>query len=151
MEGIRIDRKLHPVNNQSVLATIGFTATKAALTLPAGQVYDVELVIVADHPLDQVVITDPLPAGMEAVDSSFKTATPYFQPLASAWDIDYTEIYRDRVVAFADRLGPGVYSFHYLARTVTPGTFLWPGADAHLEFAPEQFGRTASSTLRVSI
>jgi len=59
-------------------------------------------------------------------------------------------MYRDRVVAYSDRLEPGAYSLHYLVRSVTPGTYLWPGAEAHLQYAPEEFGRTASSTLIVS-
>jgi len=49
-----------------------------------------------------------------------------------------------------DRLEPGAYSLHYLVRSVTPGTYLWPGAEAHLQYAPEEFGRSASSTLIVS-
>jgi hypothetical protein len=38
---------------------------------------------------------------------------------------------------------------HYIARTVTPGTFAWPGAEARLINQPEEFGRTASATLTV--
>jgi len=45
------------------------------------------------------------------------------------------------------RLEPGVYSLHYLVRSVTPGKFLWPGAQVHLQYAPEEFGRSADSTL----
>ncbi|WP_369010516.1 hypothetical protein [Nostoc favosum] len=36
---------------------------------------------------------------------------------------------------------------HYLVRSVTPGTFSWPGAEVRLQYAPEEFGRTAESTL----
>jgi uncharacterized protein YfaS (alpha-2-macroglobulin family) len=38
---------------------------------------------------------------------------------------------------------------HYIARTVTPGTFSWPGAEAHLIDNPEEFGRTATASLKV--
>ncbi|MBD2214675.1 hypothetical protein H6G27_33225 [Nostoc linckia FACHB-104] len=34
------------------------------------------------------------------------------------------------MIAYADHLEPGVYSLHYLVRSVTPGKFLWPGAEA---------------------
>ncbi|MHB1550701.1 MAG: alpha-2-macroglobulin family protein, partial [Vulcanimicrobiaceae bacterium] len=57
--------------------------------------------------------------------------------------------YRDRVVAFARHLDPGVYSLHNLVRSVTPGTYLWPGAQVYLLDAPEEFGRTAFATVRV--
>jgi alpha-2-macroglobulin len=95
------------------------------------------------------LITDPLPAGFEAVDTSFQTATPYFQAQQDSWQINYQTIYRDRIVAYADHLEAGVYNLHYLVRSVTPGTFLWPGAEVHLQYAPEEFGRSASSTLMV--
>ncbi|BAY60504.1 alpha-2-macroglobulin domain-containing protein [Calothrix brevissima NIES-22] len=55
----------------------------------------------------------------------------------------------DRIIAYADHLDPGVYSLHYLVRSVTPGKFLWPGAQAHLQYTPEEFGRAADSTLIV--
>jgi hypothetical protein len=66
-----------------------------------------------------------------------------------SWEIGYQTIHRDRVTAYGDRLGPGVYQLHYLARSVTPGTFEWPGAEVHLQYAPEEFGRSASVTLEV--
>ncbi len=47
-------------------------------------------------------------------------------------------------------LGPGVYDLHYLVRSVTPGTFAWPGARAYLQDAPEQFGRSAGTTLKIT-
>ena len=57
--------------------------------------------------------------------------------------------HHDRIEAYADHLGPGIYVLHYIARTVTPGTFAWPGAEARLIDRPEEFGRTASATLTV--
>jgi uncharacterized protein YfaS (alpha-2-macroglobulin family) len=53
----------------------------------------------------------------------------------------------DRIIAYADHLDPGVYSLHYLVRGVTPGTFIYPGAKVYLQYAPEEFGRSADSTL----
>jgi uncharacterized protein YfaS (alpha-2-macroglobulin family) len=53
-------------------------------------------------------------------------------------------------VAFADYLAPGIYTMHYLSRTVTPGTYEWPGSQAYLQYAPEEFGRSASTTLTIS-
>jgi uncharacterized protein YfaS (alpha-2-macroglobulin family) len=53
------------------------------------------------------------------------------------------------VVADGDHLEAGVYKLHYLVRSVTPGMFQWPGAEAHLQYAPEEFGRTVSTVLKV--
>ncbi|MBV8425316.1 MAG: hypothetical protein JO349_08985, partial [Candidatus Eremiobacteraeota bacterium] len=92
----------------------------------------------------------PLPAGFEAVDTTFKTTPSAIVAQSDSWDIDTQQIYRDRVVAFAAHLGPGVYEIHYLVRSVTPGTFLWPGARAYLRDAPEEFGRSAAGQLHVT-
>jgi uncharacterized protein YfaS (alpha-2-macroglobulin family) len=95
------------------------------------------------------LITDPLPAGFEAVNESFRTATSYFRSQPGSWEIDYTDLHRDRVFAYADHLDTGIHTLHYLVRAVTPGMFVWPGAHVELEYAPEEFGRCASSLLRI--
>ena len=58
-------------------------------------------------------------------------------------------IHRDHMVAYADFLEPGVYHLNYLVRSVTPGTYSWPGAETKLQYEPEQFGRTAASILEI--
>lgn len=147
--GLRVTREVRPANQEKVIKKIGLYASDEPLLLNPAQVFDVGLEIITDHPVDHLVITDPLPAGFEAVDTSFQTATPYFQAQQDSWQIGYQTIYRDRIVAYADHLEAGVYNLHYLVRSVTPGTFLWPGAEVHLQYAPEEFGRSASSTLMV--
>jgi hypothetical protein len=146
--GLRMTREIRPANQEKVLRKIGLYAADEPLTVKAGQVFDIGLEIITDHPVDRVIITDPLPAGFEAVDTSFQTATPYLQAQDN-WKIGYQTIYRDRVVAYGDHLEAGVYNLHYLVRSITPGTFLWPGAEVHLQYAPEEFGRSASSGLMV--
>ncbi|HXW50507.1 MAG TPA: alpha-2-macroglobulin family protein, partial [Candidatus Acidoferrales bacterium] len=150
LAGLRITREIRPAGKDDVLAQMGLNAPNDPLTVPAGEIYDVGLEIITDHPVDHVMITDLLPAGLEAVDTSFKTSTPYYEAMGDSWAIDYQTIYADRIAAYASRLEAGVYTLHYLVRSVTPGTYLWPGADVHLQFAPEEFGRTSTSTLVVS-
>ncbi|MDZ8108792.1 MAG: alpha-2-macroglobulin [Nostoc sp. DedQUE12a] len=145
--GLRITREISQVNEEKVLQKTGLYAFDKPLTLAAGQVFDIGLEIIADRPVDHIVIKDPLPAGFEAVDASFQTATAALQAKADSWQLGFRNIYRDRIIAYADHLEPGVYSLHYLVRSVTPGTFSWPGAQVHLQYAPEEFGRTAESTL----
>ncbi len=149
LSGLRVIRTIHPANQQTVLATVDIAAQSDPLDLPAGNVYDIGVEIAVDHPVDRIVITDPLPAGFEALDTSFQTTASYYQPLTQAWEIDYQQTYRDRVTAFAQHLDPGVYMLHYLVRSVTPGTYLWPGANAYLLDAPEQFGRSAFRSVKV--
>jgi uncharacterized protein YfaS (alpha-2-macroglobulin family) len=149
LNGLRVTRTIRPANEEKVLYKTGLFAPDP-LSLPVGQVYDVGLEIITDHPVDHVVITDPLPAGLEAVDNNFQTTTPYFKAQGDSWQLRYQTIYKDRIVAYGDKLNPGVYTLHYLVRSITPGTFVYPGAEAHLQYAPEEFGRSASTVLTVA-
>jgi uncharacterized protein YfaS (alpha-2-macroglobulin family) len=150
LSAFRVVRTVAAPNPKATpLATMDL-APASAVTLGAGQVFDVGVRVIVDHPVDRLVIDDALPAGFEAVDTSFRTALQAVVPQSDSWEIDTQQIYRDRVVAYAQHLDAGVYDLHYLARTVTPGTFKWPGARAYLTDAPEQFGRSAATTLTVS-
>lgn len=131
------------------LATIDLAAPAQPLDVAAGRVFDIGVRTIVDHPIDRLVIDDPLPAAFEAVDTSFRTTLQAIVPQSDSWQMDATQIYSDRVVAYAQHLDPGVYDVHYLVRSVTPGTFAWPGARAYLQNAPEQFGRSASTKLEV--
>jgi uncharacterized protein YfaS (alpha-2-macroglobulin family) len=148
--GLRVTREISKVNEEKVIQKTGLYALDKPLTLQPGQVFDIGLEVITDHPVDHVVIKDPLPAGFEAVDDSFQTATPALQAKADNWQLGYKTIHKDRIISYANHLEPGVYSLHYLVRSVTPGTFIWPGAEAHLQYAPEEFGRSADSTLNIS-
>jgi len=149
LNGLRVTRVVREANTAPVIATMGLTTPASSLTLPPAHVYDVELQIVSDHPVERVLITDPLPAGFEAVDTTFATASKALQLPSTSWAIGDQQIRTDRIEAYADRLDAGIYRLHYLARTVTPGTFFWPGADAHVLDRPDEFGRSATSVVVV--
>ena len=148
LAGLRITRIVRDAGGKAPLATMGLAQLAAPVTLDAARVFDIELQIVTDHAVDRVTITDPLPAGMEAVDTTFATSTQSTS-FGESWQIDNQQIFHDRVEAYADSLGPGVFTMHYLVRSVTTGTFRWPGAEAHLAANAEEFGRSASATLVV--
>ncbi len=148
-QGLRIDRIVREPGAADPLFSYGLAA-QSAQTVPAAHVYDIEDRVVVDHPVDNVVVTDPLPAGFEAIDQSFRTASPADLEGAETLTVDYQTIYRDRVESFVSHLEAGSYAIHYLVRSVTPGTFAWPGASAALQYAPEEFGRTAASALTVA-
>ncbi len=149
LSGLRVTRTIQPANQNKVLQRMDVTPPIQPLSLPVGEVFDVGLEIIADHPVNHVIITDPLPAGLEAIETSFQTSAPYVQARSDSWQIDYQTIYKDKIAAYSDRLEAGVYTLHYLVRAVTPGIFQWPGAEAHLQYAPEEFGRSSSSELKV--
>ncbi len=149
-QGLRIDRILRAPGDPAIVATFGLPLPSAPTSLAAARVFDVEDRIVTDHPVENVLVTDPLPAGFEAVDQSFRTSTPAIGETDDTFTPDYTSIYRSRVVSFISHLDPGAYAIHYLVRSVTPGTFLWPGALVQLQYEPEEFGRTSVTQLTVT-
>jgi len=148
--GIRIDRFVRAANGSAVLASFGLAIPDVAPSLEPAKVYDIEDRITTDHPLMNVVIEDPLPGGLEAIDASFRTSNQYYEAGNANWEIDYQSIYHDRVLTFAHELPAGVYAVHYLVRSVTPGDFAWPGARVSLQYEPEQFGRTAATRLTIA-
>jgi uncharacterized protein YfaS (alpha-2-macroglobulin family) len=56
----------------------------------------------------------------------------------------------DRVEAFTSYLAGGTYEYTYIARATTPGRFVVPPTKAEELYAPEVFGRSASTTVVVS-
>jgi uncharacterized protein YfaS (alpha-2-macroglobulin family) len=148
INGLRITRIVRAAGASVELTRMGMATPEQPVTLGAGKVFDMELRIAVDHPVDRVRIVDPLPAGMEAVDAAFATNVGAV-PRGDSWAIDDQQVRFDRVEAYADHLGPGSYAMHVIVRTVTPGTFAWPGAQAYLVDRPEEFGRSAATTLIV--
>lgn len=118
------------------------------------------MTIVVDVPQERryVAITDPLPAGLEAVDSFFRTtAADLVRDAervtdAGGWwfergGFDHVERHDDRVQLFATRLAAGRHEFSYVTRATTAGTFAAAPAEAEAMYAPEINGRTAPVTI----
>lgn len=119
-----------------------------------GALVKVNLRIASHQARHYVAIEDPLPAGLEAVDTTLATsarqpsegeesATLDGQPI-SGWysPFDHVEMRDDRVLLFADRLPPGVHTYTYMARATTAGTFTRPPARAEEMYTPEVSGRS---------
>ena len=118
------------------------------------------LTVVVPNTLHYVVIDDPLPAGLEAVDQSLETSPQGVNPthfdFATLWEqgwgwwyFDHIELRDERVVLSADYLPPGTYTYTYLARAGTPGTFRVIPPTAQEFYFPEVYGRGAGSLFSV--
>lgn len=97
-----------------------------------------------------VLIEDPIPAGLEPVD--FRLATE-LQGAASAISneapCDHQELRDDRAMFAVNALQPGLYTYSYLARASTAGTFVAPPAVAFEMYHPETQGLTAATGFEV--
>jgi uncharacterized protein YfaS (alpha-2-macroglobulin family) len=133
-----------------------------ARTFAAGALVRVTLRLVVPKERRFVAVTDPLPAGFEAVESWFATtAADLARDQGDAegggswmdwWErggFDRVERHDDRVLLFATRLAEGEHVFSYVARATTAGTFRTAPAHAEEMYEPEVFGRTATDVVTV--
>lgn len=126
-----------------------------------------------------LVLDDALPAGLEAVDLSLRTASADPGPGTAMrneqvdheereqdedrphwgygyWDsgwwspFDHREIRDDRVVYSATILWPGTYTATYIARATTAGTFIRPPAHAEEMYNPGLNGRSDGGVFTVT-
>jgi hypothetical protein len=135
----------------------------AATSYKAGDLVRVTLSFNLTKERRYVAVTDPLPAGFEAVESWFATTA---RSLAQATDdqgrgpndwfswwerggFDHVERFDDRVQLFATRLSEGRHEFTYVVRATTAGTFRTAPARAEEMYSPEVFGRTATAVIEV--
>jgi len=147
MQGIQVERKYEKFSEDAPVSP-------ASTTFAAGDLIRVTLSIVIPKERRYVAVTDVLPAGVEAVDSWFRTTASDLakdastQPEDKSWEaryrrggFDHIEKYDDRVQLFATRLSEGRHEFSYLVRATTAGTFRVTGTRAEEMYAPEVNGR----------
>lgn len=107
------------------------------------------------HP---ALVVDLLPAGLEietVLRPSDGVDTFSGRGGAFAWvgEIGWTKVSEardDRFVAAADMQGGRDFTVAYVARAVTPGRFVAPGAQVEDMYRPSVVGRTASGRVRVA-
>lgn len=136
----------------------------AATTFKAGDLIRVTLTFELPKERRFVAVTDPLPAGVEAVEAWFATTSSELAAAAerdesggddwlSWWrsgGFDHIERHDDHVLLFATRLSAGKHVYSYLVRATTSGSF--KAAPTHVEemYRPEIFGRTSTAAVEVT-
>ncbi len=136
-------------------ASNGLTLQKRLLSFTGGQIDPARLtqgdrvIVVVSGRAQQarsmaLVIDDPLPAGFEietVLGPDDAQAGP-FRFLGQLSSADVQEARDDRYVAAMDLPGREDFAFAYVARAVTPGNFLLPGAEARDMYRPALHART---------
>lgn len=94
-----------------------------------------------------LVVDDPLPAGfeIETVLGPDDAQNGPFRFLGELSSADVQESRDDRYIAAMDLAGKDSFTFAYVARAVTAGDFLLPGAQAKDMYRPSLSARTAAS------
>jgi uncharacterized protein YfaS (alpha-2-macroglobulin family) len=131
--------------------------------IKAGARVRVRLKMVADGRRYHVALVDPLPAGLEALNSALATtgALPP-DPKGTSGEggggdywwwwrpwYEHQNLRDERVEAFTSLLWSGVYDYDYVARATTPGRFVVPPTKAEEMYHPETFGRGSGDVVVV--
>jgi uncharacterized protein YfaS (alpha-2-macroglobulin family) len=127
------------------------------VNIKAGDVLEIELEFKVNQTSYHLVIDDPIPSGLEAIDASFVTTSTRYNidsqertTRGGTWNpINHTELRDDRVALFSDMVRPGIYKYKYLLRATTSGYFLWPCAKVSLMYEPEQFGTSSEGFIEI--
>jgi uncharacterized protein YfaS (alpha-2-macroglobulin family) len=125
-----------------------------------GELLLARLTIVVPNSLHYVIMDDPLPAGVEALDPHLETSQQVTAPerydydtLWSRgwgwWYFDHVEMRDERVVISADYLPAGTYVYTYLVRASTPGEYRVIPPTAQEFYFPEVYGRGEGSLFTV--
>ena len=152
--GFTIERTYATFSLRGSSASSATARPRASTSFAAGELVRVTLRITTSQQRSNVAVEDLLPAGLEALNAQLTTTSS--EALGEADDeevgpgtvrswaagIDHTEIKDDRVLLFATILEPGTFTYTYIARATTPGTYLAPPAQVEEMYAPEVMGRT---------
>jgi uncharacterized protein YfaS (alpha-2-macroglobulin family) len=148
--GFSVEREYLPY------AGTGSKTANGVSTFAAGDLVRVSLKIRTEQNRRNVVIDDPIPAGLEPLDARLSSTSQMEisggERVAdgSAFGIDHVEIQDNRVLLFATGLEPGTLTYTYVARATAPGTFIAAPTQAEEMYRPEIFGRTATATMIVT-
>lgn len=127
---------------------------KPITEIQRGELVRVRLTMVLSESMHYVVIDDPLPAGLEAIDTTLATdtAVPTSYTIQDFdergwgwWYFPNIELHDEKVTLSSDHLPAGTYVFTYLARASTAGTFKVIPPTASEFYFPDVGGRGAGS------
>lgn len=176
--GFFVQKTLRSVTPEGLPDAIRSIPELGSTKFAGGDLVIADLVIVTPSPREFVVIDDPLPAGLEAVDANLATTAAWLRVPESSDSFSDSQLcedgcdpddvedslahgsafldswYRreirdDRVVFFVDHMAAGMYHYRYLARATTFGKFVVPPTKAEEMYTPEVFGRTGSVLVEV--
>jgi uncharacterized protein YfaS (alpha-2-macroglobulin family) len=161
-EGFSVKRTVRDADRDRDLMTYE-DDPRDPLEVKAGDILEIVLEFRVPQTGYHLVIDDPIPAGLEAIDASLKTTSSRYDAPSRqrqtrsrsdaygySWSpINHTELRDDRVALFAEVVQPGNYTYQYMVRATTAGTFLWPAARISLMYEPEQFGSCSEGFVEV--
>jgi uncharacterized protein YfaS (alpha-2-macroglobulin family) len=172
-EGLFVKKLLRAVDPKELEDAVQWIPKASRDDAPAGSLVLVDILLESAEARRQVVIDDPLPAGLEPIDTTLDTASKSravhdeeeheqvdtkkparpgaLTGIGAAFRSAraHREMHDDRVLTFIEDLPPGMYHFRYLARATSIGHFVVPPTRVAAMYSPEVWGRTAAGTFEV--
>jgi uncharacterized protein YfaS (alpha-2-macroglobulin family) len=174
-EGLFVKKLVRAVKPEEIKDAVEWIPKTSLDQAPAGSLVLIDLLLESAEPRRQVVIDDPLPAGVEPIDAALDTASKSrtveddedkpapkdnakkpprpgeLTGIGAAFRSAHAhrEMHDDRVLTFVENLPPGMYHFRYLARATSIGRFVVPPTRVEAMYSPEVWGSTAAGTFEV--
>jgi hypothetical protein len=136
---------------------------KALSTFQEGQLVKVEIQLDVPQYAAYMAVEDYLPGGLEALNENLSASMYYRSRMGDSYYYEYDEYYRwqgygynykeiraDRVVFFITTMEKGKYTYSYIARAATSGTFLALPAQAYAMYDFSLWGRSNNAVLQVA-
>jgi uncharacterized protein YfaS (alpha-2-macroglobulin family) len=119
--------------------------------IPLGETVAFDLTLKTRAPVSYVAIDVPVPAGLEPIldDLGQGHGASRLGDHGNGVLVSHEERHPDRVLVFIDHLPAGEHRHTIQLRATSLGDFALPPARAEAMYAPEIYGRTSSSRLRI--
>ena len=153
--------QVEPISNGLTVMRRYMIGDQAVESAQVGDDVTVRLSVVVPQDSHFVTVQDPLPAGLEAIDSTLATAqqigtVPDLQMIDPArdgwgwWYFSDIAIQDEQVVLSSEYLPAGTYEYVYHARATVPGVYHVIPPTAQEQYFPEVYGRGAGSIFTVN-
>ncbi len=114
-----------------------------------GELYVIDVRLQLENNLENVVVADLLPAGLEVENPRLNPDTLPESSFKGAVVPSHLDVRDDRVIFAFNELSSGEHHFYYTVRAITPGTFEYPPVHAECMYDPQVFGTSAAGTMVV--
>jgi alpha-2-macroglobulin len=164
-EGFSIEKHLRAIDPAHLKQLENTIPDSTETRAQVGQLVLVDLLLETAEARDQIVLDDPLPAGLEPVEFGFATSA---QSLASVEQTPvvtsssghygrtalrgkvHREMHDDHVLHFIEHLDPGIHHFRYLTRATSLGQFVTPPTRAACMYDTEIVGQNGATVFEVT-
>jgi alpha-2-macroglobulin len=123
---------------------------KPKTTFKVGDVVQVVLHVEVPDDSTNLMVSDALPAGFEALNTKLATVGAATVKQSPIWWGDYREMHDDRVDFASEYVWDGSFEYRYSIRAIASGKFVRPPATAELMYDPKTNAQTALDFLEVA-